>query len=108
MRKRFEHCCCPNTHLVMIAASNHRDLKHPLFATRLAETFLEYQNALATLNLGGLLVVIDREADGLPYLDEALGIAEVGFAPVGDPALHPATATKPSAGTPRPCAPSRK
>jgi len=35
-----------------------------------------YQNALATLNLGGLLVVIDREADGLPYLDEALGIAE--------------------------------
>ena len=35
-----------------------------------------YQNALATLNLGGLLVVIDREEDGLPYLDEALGIAE--------------------------------
>ena len=34
-----------------------------------------YQNALATLNLGGLLVVIDREADGLPYLDEAHGIA---------------------------------
>ena len=35
-----------------------------------------YQNALATLNLGGLLVVIDREADGLPHLDEALGYLE--------------------------------
>ena len=35
-----------------------------------------YQNALATLNLGGLLVVMDREEDGLPYLDEALDIAE--------------------------------
>ena len=35
-----------------------------------------YQNALATLNLGGLLVLNDREEDGLPYLDEALAIAE--------------------------------
>jgi DNA-binding CsgD family transcriptional regulator/tetratricopeptide (TPR) repeat protein len=35
-----------------------------------------YQNALATLNLGGLLVLIDREQDGLPYLNAALGIAE--------------------------------
>jgi DNA-binding CsgD family transcriptional regulator/tetratricopeptide (TPR) repeat protein len=35
-----------------------------------------YQKALATLNLGGLLVLVDREEDGLPYLDEALGIAE--------------------------------
>jgi len=35
-----------------------------------------YQNALATANLGGLLVVIDREEEGLPYLAEGLGIAE--------------------------------
>jgi len=35
-----------------------------------------YQNALATANLGCLLVVIDRENEGLPYLEEALGIAE--------------------------------
>jgi tetratricopeptide (TPR) repeat protein len=35
-----------------------------------------YQNALATLSLGGLLVVLDREEDGLPYLNEALDIAE--------------------------------
>ena len=35
-----------------------------------------YQNALATLNLGGLLVLVDREEDGLPYLDEALAMAE--------------------------------
>ena len=35
-----------------------------------------YQNALATANLGGLLVVIDREEEGLPYLDVAIGIAE--------------------------------
>jgi len=35
-----------------------------------------YQNALATLNLGGLLVLIDREQDGLPYLNAALDIAE--------------------------------
>jgi DNA-binding CsgD family transcriptional regulator/tetratricopeptide (TPR) repeat protein len=34
-----------------------------------------YQNALATGNLGGLLVVIDREEDGLPYLDESIAIA---------------------------------
>ena len=35
-----------------------------------------YQTALATLNLGGLLVLTDREEDGLAYLDEALRIAE--------------------------------
>ena len=35
-----------------------------------------YQNALATLNLGGLLVLNDREEDGLPYLNGALAIAE--------------------------------
>jgi DNA-binding CsgD family transcriptional regulator/tetratricopeptide (TPR) repeat protein len=35
-----------------------------------------YQNALATLNLGGLLVLNDQERSGLPYLDEALAIAE--------------------------------
>jgi DNA-binding CsgD family transcriptional regulator/tetratricopeptide (TPR) repeat protein len=35
-----------------------------------------YQHALATLGLGGLLVIIDREEDGLPYLNEALDIAE--------------------------------
>ena len=40
-----------------------------------------YQNALATANLGGLLVVIDREEEGLPYLDEAIGIAERCGAP---------------------------
>jgi DNA-binding CsgD family transcriptional regulator len=34
-----------------------------------------YQSALATGNLGGLLVVIDREEDGLPYLDESIAIA---------------------------------
>ena len=34
-----------------------------------------YQNALATLNLGGLLVRNDQEPDGLPYLDEALAMA---------------------------------
>jgi DNA-binding CsgD family transcriptional regulator len=34
-----------------------------------------YQSALATLNLGGLLVLNDQEEDGLPYLDEALHIA---------------------------------
>jgi DNA-binding CsgD family transcriptional regulator/tetratricopeptide (TPR) repeat protein len=35
-----------------------------------------YQNAFATLGLGGLLVIIDREEDGLRYLNEALDIAE--------------------------------
>src|SRR5215470_5228122 len=35
-----------------------------------------YQNAIATANFGGLLVVIDREEEGLPYLAEGLGIAE--------------------------------
>jgi DNA-binding CsgD family transcriptional regulator/tetratricopeptide (TPR) repeat protein len=35
-----------------------------------------YQNALATANLGGLLVLNDQEEDGLPHLEEGLGIAE--------------------------------
>ena len=35
-----------------------------------------YQNALATLNLGGLLVLNDQEEDGLAYLDQALDMAE--------------------------------
>jgi DNA-binding CsgD family transcriptional regulator/tetratricopeptide (TPR) repeat protein len=35
-----------------------------------------YQNALATANLGGLLVLNDQEKDGLPYLEEGLGMAE--------------------------------
>ena len=34
------------------------------------------QNAVATLGLGGLLVIVDREEEGLPYLNEALDIAE--------------------------------
>ena len=34
------------------------------------------QKALATLGVGGLLVIIDREKEGLPYLNEALGLAE--------------------------------
>jgi DNA-binding CsgD family transcriptional regulator/tetratricopeptide (TPR) repeat protein len=34
-----------------------------------------YQHALATANLGGLLVVVDREEEGLPYLNEGLAIA---------------------------------
>ncbi len=35
-----------------------------------------YQNALATLNLGGLLVLIDQEEEGLPLLDQALEMAQ--------------------------------
>src|SRR5213080_1972073 len=35
-----------------------------------------YQNALATLNLGGLLVLNDQEEDALPHLDDALDMAE--------------------------------
>jgi DNA-binding CsgD family transcriptional regulator len=35
-----------------------------------------YQNALANANLGGLLVLNDQEENGLPYLDEGLGMAE--------------------------------
>ena len=34
------------------------------------------QLALAELNLGGLLVLVDREAEGLPHLDVALRLAE--------------------------------
>jgi len=35
-----------------------------------------HQHALASLGLGGLLVIIDREEDGLPHLNDALDIAE--------------------------------
>src|SRR6516162_9104865 len=35
-----------------------------------------YQKALATLGVGGLLVIIDREEDGLPHVNEALDIAQ--------------------------------
>jgi DNA-binding CsgD family transcriptional regulator/tetratricopeptide (TPR) repeat protein len=35
-----------------------------------------YHKALATLGVGGLLVIIDRERDGLPYVYQALDIAE--------------------------------
>jgi DNA-binding CsgD family transcriptional regulator/tetratricopeptide (TPR) repeat protein len=34
------------------------------------------QQALASLGLGGVLVIVDREEEGLPYLNEALDIAE--------------------------------
>ena len=58
--------------------------EHTAAARRPAERAFElarpfgdgYQNALAMLNLGGLLILVDQEEDGLPYLDEALGIAE--------------------------------
>ena len=58
--------------------------ERPVAARRSVERALElarplgdsYQNALATLGLGGLLVIIDREEDGLPYLNEALDIAD--------------------------------
>jgi len=35
-----------------------------------------YQKALATLGVGGVLIIIDREEEGLPYVNEALEIAE--------------------------------
>ena len=58
--------------------------ERPVAARASAEHALElarplgdsYQNAIATANLGGLLVVIDREEEGLRYLDEGLAIAE--------------------------------
>jgi DNA-binding CsgD family transcriptional regulator/tetratricopeptide (TPR) repeat protein len=58
--------------------------ERPVAARASAERALElarplgdsYESALATLGLGGLLVIIDREQDGLPYVNEALGIAE--------------------------------
>ena len=58
--------------------------ERPVAALASAERALElarplgdsYQNALATLGVGGLLVIIDREEDALPYLNEALDIAE--------------------------------
>src|SRR5215472_12595919 len=63
-------------------------------ARRSAERALElarplgdsYQNALATADMGGLLVVVDREEEGLPHLNEGLGIAErCGAASAGRP-----------------------
>jgi DNA-binding CsgD family transcriptional regulator/tetratricopeptide (TPR) repeat protein len=58
--------------------------ERPVAARASAERALElarplgdsYQNAIATANLGGLLVVIDREEEGLRYLNEGLEIAE--------------------------------
>ena len=58
--------------------------ERPVAARASAERALElarplgdsYQNALATLGVGGLLVIMDREEDGLPYLNEALDIAD--------------------------------
>jgi predicted nicotinamide N-methyase/ribosomal protein S18 acetylase RimI-like enzyme/tetratricopeptide (TPR) repeat protein len=46
-------------------------------AIELARPFGDsYQKALATANLGGLLVINDQEQDGLPHLEAGLGIAE--------------------------------
>jgi len=58
--------------------------ERPVAARTSAERALElarplgdsYQNAIATANLGGLLVVIDREEEGLRCLDDGLAIAE--------------------------------
>jgi len=69
----------------LVTLARHQWLtERPVAALRSAERALElarplgdsYQNALATLGVGGLLVIIDREQDGLPYLNEALEIAE--------------------------------
>jgi DNA-binding CsgD family transcriptional regulator/tetratricopeptide (TPR) repeat protein len=58
--------------------------ERPVAALASAERALElarplgdsHENALATLGVGGLLVIIDREKEALPYLNEALDIAE--------------------------------
>ena len=58
--------------------------ERPIAARASAERALElarplgdsYQHALATLGVGGLLVIIDREEEALPYLNEALDIAD--------------------------------
>jgi DNA-binding CsgD family transcriptional regulator/tetratricopeptide (TPR) repeat protein len=69
----------------LVAVSRHQWLtERPAAARETGERALElarplgdgYQNALARLNLGGLLVLIDREEDGLQYLNEAQDIAE--------------------------------
>jgi DNA-binding CsgD family transcriptional regulator/tetratricopeptide (TPR) repeat protein len=69
----------------LVTLSRHQWLtKRTAAARAAAERALElarplgdsYQHALATGNLGGLLVVIDREEDGLPYIDESIAIAE--------------------------------
>ena len=44
--------------------------------TLASETGETAEHALALLNLGGLLVLIDREWEGLPLLDEAMAMAE--------------------------------
>src|SRR5262249_10441231 len=58
-----------------------------------------YQNALATGNLGGLLVVIDREEDGLPFLDESIAIA--GRCRAAPAAALPPTYLRPAPPPPR-------
>ena len=58
--------------------------ERPVAALASAERALELarplgdsqENALATLGVGGLLVIIDRDSEALPYLNEALDIAE--------------------------------
>jgi DNA-binding CsgD family transcriptional regulator/tetratricopeptide (TPR) repeat protein len=69
----------------LITLARHQWLtERPVAALASAERALElarplgdsHQHALGTLGLGGLLVIIDREEEGLPYLNEALGVAE--------------------------------
>jgi DNA-binding CsgD family transcriptional regulator/tetratricopeptide (TPR) repeat protein len=69
----------------LVTLARHQWLtERPVAARASAERALElarplgdsYQKALAMLGLGGLLVIIDREEDGLPYVNEALDIAE--------------------------------
>jgi DNA-binding CsgD family transcriptional regulator len=58
--------------------------ERPVAALASAERALElarplgdgFKKALATLGVGGLLIIIDREQDGLPYVNQALDIAE--------------------------------
>jgi DNA-binding CsgD family transcriptional regulator/tetratricopeptide (TPR) repeat protein len=69
----------------LITLARHQWLtERPIAALASAERAFElarplgdnHQSALASLGLGGLLVIIDREKEGLPYLNEALDIAE--------------------------------
>ena len=65
-------------------ARQHWLTERPVAARASADRALElarplgdgYQNAFATMSLGALLVIIDREEEGLPYLNEALEAAE--------------------------------
>jgi DNA-binding CsgD family transcriptional regulator/tetratricopeptide (TPR) repeat protein len=69
----------------LVTLARHQWLtERPVAARASAERALElarplgdsHQHALGTLGLGGLLVIIDREEEGLPYLNEALDVAE--------------------------------